>query len=303
MPNAYIGPTELGAYGVVRVPSIFLERASTLIDSVLHRPEGLTWMPDANGWPCYQSRLTPRLTLTIPTAILPGLNVEVPMAGGIDVNPDGLIGEVIILDRLQTGIVEACVVATSTATTITLAKVQFSHSGPVILDFGLVVSEQKTLADGRPTTHLGAWPIARIHSCCGRYNYGRHGSDMYGYQQEFAMLNILGKFASTPLWQAFQVASTSCDPQTGHIWIPSGIWNAYYSEVNIRYVSGWSQANVPDLIKQSVATLAVGMQSNLLPGNITSYRAGDTQITRAAGTILDADTLRNLAVFKAYAFV
>jgi hypothetical protein len=300
--NAYISQTELGQYGVVRVPSIYLDRASTLIDSVLHRVEGLTWMPDANGWPCYQARLTPRLTLTFQNPILPGVNVVVPVPGSIDVNPDGLTGEVIILDRLLTDKVEACVITASSADSITLAKVQFSHSNPVTADFGMVVTEQKTLAEGRPTTHLGAWPIARVHSCCGRYNYGRRSSDTYGVQQDYSLLTILGQFSTTPSWQIFPVQTTSFDTQTGHIWIPSGIWNAYYSEVNIRYVSGWSQSNVPELIKQAVAALASGMQNNMLPGNITSYKAGDTAITRAAGTILDADTLRNLSAFRAYTF-
>jgi hypothetical protein len=303
MPTPYINQTELGQYGVIGVPTVYLDRASTLIDSVLHRAEGLTWTPDANGWPCYQTRLTPRLTLTIASAISPGLNVVVPMTGSIDNSPDGLIGEVIILDRLQTGIVEACVVTTSTATSLTLAQVQFSHPGPVTFDFGLVVSEQKTLTSGRPTTHLGAWPIARIHSGSGRYGYGRHGADLYGDRsEEYAMLSIFKQFASTPLWQAFPVAAASWDAQTGHIWLPAGVWNAYYSEVCIRYVSGWSQSNIPELIKQSVAALATGMQNNMLPGNIISYKAGDTAITRAAGTILDADTLRNLSTFRAYAF-
>jgi hypothetical protein len=45
------------------------------------------------------------------------------------------------------------------------------------------------------------------------------------------------------------------------------------------------------------------MQTNLLPGNIISYKAGDTQIVRATATILDSDTLSQLNAFKAYQFV
>jgi hypothetical protein len=300
---SYIGPTELGSYGLIGVPAIYLSRASSLIDAVLGRPEGITWTPDANGWPCYMTRLTPRLTLNFTGPILPGVNVVVPVAGNIDTNPDQLIGEVIILDRLQTGILEACVVGTATATTITLNAVLFTHPGPVTADFGMVITELKQMPEGRSMAHLCSWPIARIHSGVGRYGYGRHGSDMYGYREEQSLLTIMQVFGSVPLWQPFPLAAASWDPLTGHVWIPSGLLLAYFNEVQIRYVAGWSQTNIPETIKQAVAALAVAMQTNLLPGSIISYKAGDTQIVRAAATILDADTLSQLNAFRAYAFV
>lgn len=305
MQTGYVGPTELGTFGLVGVPVIYIARASTLVDSVLQRQEGLTWTPDANGWPCYMTRLTPRLTLNLAGPILPGLAVVVPVAGNIDTNPDMLIGEVIILDRGTPAAVEACVITTATMNSFTLQQVQFSHPGPVTADFGMVITEQKVLPEGRSTTTLMAWPIARIHSGTGRYGPGRHtgvsdySSEDYGY----AMLNILRTFGGAPLWSLFPLQASSWDALTGNIWIPSGIWLSYFNEVAFRYVAGWSQNNIPDAIKQAVALLAVAMQSNLLPGNITSYKAGDTQIVRAAATILDADTMRNLSSFKAHLFV
>lgn len=305
MATAYIGPTELGAYGLVGVPPIFINRASSLIDAVLHRPEGLTWSPDANGWPCYMTRLTPRLTLTLAGPIAPGLAVVVPVAGNVDTNPDMLIGEVIILDRGNTAAVEACVITTATPNSFTLQMVLFNHPGPITADFGLVISEQKTLPEGRPTAHLGTWPIARIHSGAGRYGPGRHtGVSSYGGEDcDYAMLGILRTFGGAPLWQLFPIQSSSWDPLTAHVWIPSGTWMAYYNEVAFRYVAGWSQSNIPETIKQAVASLSVAMQTNLLPGNITSYKAGDTQIVRAAATVLDSDTLISLKAFAAHQFV
>jgi hypothetical protein len=74
------------------------------------------------------------------------------------------------------------------------------------------------------------------------------------------------------------------------------------SEVAFRYVAGWSATNIPEAIKQAVALVAAGMQSNLLPGSITSYKAGDTQIVRAVASVLDTDTLNNLSSFKAHLF-
>lgn len=300
--TAYVAATELGQYGMVGVPPIFIERASSLVDSLLYRPEGLTYTPDANGWPCYMTRLTPRLTLNIAAPIPHGSAVVVPLIGNIDTNPDQLIGEVMILDRATSALMEAVVILSATANSITLQTVINDHPGPVTADFGLVVTELKSLPEGRPVAHLSAWPIARIHSGVGRYGFGRHGADPYGIQQDQNLIGILRSFGGAPLWQAFPLASSSWDPLTGHVWVPAGNWLAYYNEVQIRYVSGWSQSNLPERIKQAVATLAVAMQTNLLPGNITSYKAGDTQIVRAASTILDADTQRYLKTFNAHQF-
>lgn len=300
--NAYVAPTELGQYGLIGVPPIYIERASSLIDALTFRPEGMVYTSDVNGWPAYMSRLTPRLTLNITATILHGSSVVVPLIGNIDTNPDQLIGEVIILDRANAALMEAVVVLSATATSLTLQTVINDHPGPVSADFGLVVTELKSLPEGRPVAHLSAWPIARIHSGVGRYGFGRHGADPYGQQQDQNLIGILRNFGGAPLWQMFPLASSSWDPITGHVWVPAGNWLAYYNEVQIRYVSGWSQANLPERIKQAVSTLAGAMQTNLLPGNITSYKAGDTQIVRAASTILDADTQRYLKTFSAHQF-
>lgn len=312
MPIAYISSTELGQYGLVGVPPVYLQRASSLVDSLLFRPEGLTWSPDGNGWPCYQSRMTPRLTLTVAGPIVPGTNVIVPLSGVADSNPDQLNGEVVILDRATPSITEACVIApisgsssnsaTNVISSIMFQSVTFSHPGPVTLDFGMVISELKNLPEGRPLVHLSAWPIARIVSAIGRYGYGRHSGDTYGYREDFAMLQILRTFGGAPLWQIYPITSASWDAQTGHVWIPSGTWLSYFNETLIRYVSGWSQANIPEAIKQSVAALAKGMQNQMLPTNIISYKAGDTQITRAAATVLDQDMQRQLKAYSAHQF-
>lgn len=302
MPNAYIAATELGAYGVVGTPQIYIDRASSLIDAFLQRPEGLTYTPDAAGWPCYMTRLTPRLTLTIAGPIVAGAMVTVALTGNIDNNPDQLAGEVIVLDRGDDSLVEACVINTATNTSITLANVLFTHPGPVTADFGLVITEQKTMPQGRSVAHLSAWPIARIHSAVGRYGSPRQGGDPYGYGQDQGLLTIFRAFGGAPLWQQIAVSSMSWDAQTGHCWLPAGMWLAYFNEVNVRYVSGWTQANVPEQIKSAVAQLATGIQNNLLPGNILSYKAGDTQIVRGVATILDSDTMKIVRAFKSFQF-
>src|SRR5438445_755685 len=112
MPTAYLSPGDLDDYGVAGATKAQIIEASNLIDAYLKRPEGLQWVPDYAGLPCYMAALSPSLSLPIAAGIGAGTNVVVPLPAGFSMSITGTVGNVVILDRdssLQgkSGLVEA----------------------------------------------------------------------------------------------------------------------------------------------------------------------------------------------------
>lgn len=299
----YIQPQEFGAYGLMGVPERYVERACAIVDVLLKRPEGALWAPDYAGWPCYMSRLAPRLTLTVSGPIPAGTAVSVTVPGMLDNDSDSLIGDVAILDRANANLVEAVAVQSATPGTITLYTVQNDHPGPVTLDFGLVITEERSLPNQRSVTRVAKWPIGRLHSGVGRYGYGRRSDQMLGYFDDVNLLSMFQSFGGPPKWEFFETQASSINPDTGEVWVPAGVLLAYFTDVKLRYVAGWQASAVPQPLKEAVAAIALAVQNNQLPSNILSYRAGDTAVTRAVMSILDDDTIRLLLPFKAFQFV
>jgi hypothetical protein len=68
-----------------------------------------------------------------------------------------------------------------------------------------------------------------------------------------------------------------------------------FSDVRLRYVAGWSQANLPDAVKQACAAIiAQAVQFPELSGNIRAIAAGGTKVEKFADNMLDAQTRATL---------
>jgi len=90
------------------------------------------------------------------------------------------------------------------------------------------------------------------------------------------------------------------NPITNEVWIPSGIFLAYYSDVRLFYVAGYAQSAVPWPIKNATAmVINAGLVQAELGGGIKMAKAGDSAIERFENTVLDDDMRRQLAPFKA----
>jgi hypothetical protein len=96
------------------------------------------------------------------------------------------------------------------------------------------------------------------------------------------------------------VSHVSVSPTTGEVWVPPGAINAVFSDVRLRYVAGYSAANLPGAIKAATST-AVQSAQNFpeLVGNLKSLQAGGSKIERFADTLLDAGTQATLQSFAA----
>jgi hypothetical protein len=305
----YLAPSELNTYGVSGATPAQILAASTLVDTYLRRPEGLEYLPDSFGLPCYMAALTPSITLVATGGLSPGANVFVPIAGASILSQYGHVGDVVIVDRLsasqgKTGVVEACVISAITNTGITLANVANTHSAGVTLEFGLVINEAKSVPQRRSTIRLGNWPIVRIHSGMGSFRYGRRDDQLAGVWQDATFLAMVQTFGGPPLWIQWAIPSADFNGMTGEVWIPAGLYQANYSDVRIHYVCGYLKANIPPIIKQCTASIiTAGINTSDMAGGVKVARAGDTALTRFENTVLDADMKAKLNIFQPRSFV
>lgn len=271
--------------------------ASTLVDSYLHRPEGLIYQSDTNGNPCAMTALMPSFTYTSTAAISPGTGVTVTVTPPL-VRAD-LLGEVLVLDHSNPALVEACVViSTNGNNQITLGDVQFSHTGPnVKMDVGRVISEDRSVPSKRPVVRVAKFPIVNILSLLGRYSFGRRSDQIAGRFQEANLLASLQAFGGPPPWIPVLIPQSSWDVY-GEIWVPASLYMAYFSDVRVKYVAGFP--NVPDPVVRATAQIAVGLaQTTNFNGGLKSITAGSTTLSRFAATSLDDDVKKLLDPFCA----
>lgn len=300
--SSYLVTTaEYETYGVPFTSPAQVTRASLLVDHYLRRPEGCVYGLDANGQPCYMVAKAPSLVYTTSFIIPMGTNVVVLLPGYVG-DSDSLIGETVVLDRLIPSITEVCIVQAVANGQITLTNVQFPHIGtttPVTLEFGMSVQEELTMPNQRSIARLSEWPIAQLQSGLGRYGYGRRLDQTLGYFYDANLIATVSAFGGPPAWVPFFVPASSLNPQTGDLWVPAGTLLAYYTDIKVRYIGGWSQASLPPQIKVATATIIHALSAAPMGPQIRRFNAGKTQIERFADTVLDPDIKSMLRPYMA----
>lgn len=300
MPSVYLQSSDYANYGVsASATAAQVTQASGYIDAYLQRPEGLIWVGDGNGVPCYMQAKIPDFTLNSSGAISPGSNVTVTVTGPIGAVQ---VGYIAILDRANTNLTEACSIVGINGSVLTLSNVQFSHASNCTLDIGLTIFEERQMPQGRPLTTVSKTPVIQVLNGQGRYGYGRRGTAGNYEVNEYNLLATVTKFGGPPIWEPFPTSNLGVNPNTGELWIPAGILLAYYTEIRINYVAGWSYASLPYEIKQACANLINASINSQIVGNTKRLRAGDTEIERFAATYIDNDTKILLDPFKARVF-
>lgn len=298
--SLYLQGDDLAAYGVPSATDAQVRAASLLIDGYLQRPEGLLYGADAVGNPCYMAGLTPTAVFTCAAPIAQGANVVVTLGGPLALLE---VGKVLILDRASSSLVEPVSIAAVDGNQVTLANVALAHGGNVLLEAGLVIVEEKYLPEGRPLTNVSRTPLLRLLGGQGRYGYGRRGRTNGIALEDFNLLATMSRFGGPPQWESFDVAHAGFDAATGKVWVPSGLLLAYFSEVRLQYVAGFSVATLPGAVKQACANIiAAAANFPMLNGNIAHLQSGDTQVKRFADSVLDADTKQLLGPYCARVF-
>ena len=304
MSALYLQGADLAAFGVPNATGAQIQQASSQIDVFLQRREGLLWAPDANGAPCYMLGLPAAISVTLAAVIAPGTNVVAQVTGptvGLQ------IGTVLVADQSVAGSTEALVVQAVSGQNVTFAKVQFDHAQGAALGFGQTIVEQRTMPQDRPLTMLAKTPVVNVLSGVGRYGYMRRGQDAIGSIDTYNLLAVMSKFGGPPAWEPWTPQANSIDPQTGQLWVPAGVLLAYYTEVRMHYVAGWTYASLPADIKQACANIIGNITATAgVPGTMQRVQAGDTTMQRfprqpgvLSSLVLDDDTKALLAPYRA----
>lgn len=303
--SVYLTFEEYAAYGLkATTDAASVRNACALIDAYLGRPEGLVWQPDARGTPAYMAAPAPRLTLTTLGALAPSVNVAVPYTGALLDNNS--VGETLVLDRTSDDpyVAETCVIQAVAPGSVTLTSVLFPHSSGCAMDMGLTIMEERELPNDRSIARVSRTPVLRLVSGAGRYGYGRRSDQTQGNFQEFNLLAVVSSFGGPPLWVPWDVANASVSNMSGEVWVPSGVLLAYYTDVRMWYVAGFSQENIPDPVKQATASVTQAVLSTGLGPNIRSRNVRDgTVVSKFENNMIDANSREVLAPYKAYRFV
>lgn len=255
---------------------------------------------DGNNQPAYMIAKPPSTVYTTPLTIPVGTNIVVPLFGYIG-DSDGMIGEVVVLDRL-TDICEACVISAQSNGQMTLTNVQFPHVGaviPVTMEFGMSILEELSMPSQRSIARLSEWPIAQLQSGIGRYGYGRRLDQTLGYFYDANLISSLSAFGGPPPWTPFSLPASSLNSSTGDMWVPAGTLLAYYTDIKVRYIGGWSQIGLPPAIKTATAAIVDALSAAPMGPQIRRFNAGKTQIERFAATVLDDDIKSMLRPYMA----
>ena len=303
-----------GDYATFGLPSSTtaaqVNQASTLLDGYLGRPDGLVWMPGGDGQPCYMSSRNPDIALIATASFGPGQQCVVPVSGPIQAIQ---IGDCVTIDRTNTELTEAVQIVgiDYVANTVTLGTmaavgpngVVFAHAEGALLERGLQIEETFDVPKNRPLVQLNYCPVIRVVGGTGRYGYGRRADDAAVSIDDFNLLASLQKFGGPPAWEIWPAnTAAGVEPNTGNLWIPAGVMLAYYSEVSIRYVAGFAQANIPSVIKMATAQLITAMVNNPIWGNVKSMQAGGSRVEFLTASSFSADVQRMLAPYRANDF-
>lgn len=308
MPSEYLQAADYDDFGVEDSQRPQIIQASAMIDGFLRRTHGLLYADGADGQPCYMTSPGPEFTLTAAGDFGPGNGIAVQATGPVAALQ---VGDCLVLDRENKNKTEVVQVTSMNGNTIVLGTssantpngVQFAHSAGCKMEAGLVITERKYVPKNRSEVTLGYAPVARVIGGTGRYGYGRRGDSAAYNTDNFNLLASLSKFGGPPAWEIWPAnSSAGIEPYTGQLWIPAGIMLAYYSEVRVRYVAGYTYGNLPDQIKMACAQLVQVMLQNPTLGNAKSMRAGDTAIEQFAASILSDDVKALLQPFKARMF-
>jgi hypothetical protein len=303
MPSVYLQSSDYANYGVPNATAQQASQASIIIDGFLQRSEGLIYTVDSNSNPCFMTAKAPSYTLSSVGSVSPGLAVSVTVTGSF---ANVQVGDWVILDRTNTGLTEGCIVQvapTLTNNVMVLQSVQRSHMAGTNIDFGLSIFEERKMPTGRPLTTLSRWPIANLVSGRGRYGYGRRGQSNTYLVDEYNLLAAVSNFGGPPYWELFNVSQASVDINTGNIWIPAGVLIAYYTDINVWYVAGYTYQNLPEVIKQACANLINNLVNVPVYGNIKSLKAGDTSIDWFNSSSIDETTKSMLMPYRNRTFI
>lgn len=300
MPISYLESDDYSTYGLAEATtSSQVILAGEIIDNYLSRNEGLIYVPDINGLPLYMQKPVAQFTLTLTQDLSPGKNVIVTVSGTYPSIRMGLAGII----NVDNSTCEALIVVAVNGNALTIANVNNSHVIGETIEFGLLIEEQLDMPTNRSLTNLGKWPIMNVIALHGRYGYTRGYNPINSLVDDLNILSELTAFGGPPAWEICTATPDMYDPYTGQFWAPAGIMNAYFSQLRVQYVAGYTYANLPSAIKMACARIITNINDQPANASFKSMQAGDQSMVRFNNTIIDQETKTMLQPFSVRLFV
>ena len=127
--------------------------------------------------------------------------------------------------------------------------------------------------------------LTPIIGCSGRYGYSRRGSQQVYPDLNYGanILQIASFFGGPPQFTPIDLTMADVDPITGEIWIPAGLYLSQYTEVFIKYNSGYDPRDMPKSIKHACAALIKNFLSR--GGGTTGMKS--FSVWRVSGSFTD----------------
>jgi hypothetical protein len=129
----------------------------------------------------------------------------------------------------------------------------------------------------------------------GRYGTGRRGDGAYDAYEIQTLATIASVFGGPPDWTAIDTALTDIFPNTGEVWVPAGIYQTHYTELDVAYTAGY--VTIPDAVKAACSILALSIGNTLGPG-IKMIKAGDRTIQGMGNTYMTDDVAAMLEPYR-----
>lgn len=139
--------------------------------------------------------------------------------------------------------------------------------------------------------------VTPILECGGRYGYARRSEMSMLPDQNFGMslMQVAAYFGGPPGFTAMDVTAIDFDEATGEIWIPAGLYMGAYTELVIKYNSGFDPREMPDAIKQACAAITknalskgagtTGLRNISSPGAVSVAMADELIDTNVQGML------------------
>lgn len=115
-----------------------------------------------------------------------------------------------------------------------------------------IYQERINVPSDRQQVILAATPVIKIVDASGRYSYGRRDRRALN-QVNYDYLAALAVFGNPPRFQNIPVDDIEVFQPTGECWLPTGFFLIGYSQVDIKYMSGFTQ--IPDRAKAALAEI------------------------------------------------
>ncbi|MBM2884095.1 hypothetical protein JFK97_06795 [Chromobacterium phragmitis] len=276
--TGYVQLAEAAALGAAGdVTQAHLDAATMQANAWMKRPEGLIYEVDSTGNPVCMAGLAQRASFTAPP-LTPGLNVQASLGGPVAMLQ---VGDVLVADRGAAS-AEALTVAAIQGQTVTFRRVRNAHDGTQTLQYGLVLTEERSTARDRALVRLSRTKIASVLSGVGRYGYQRRGDIPTVDPNTLFALAVT--FGGPPVWELFDPSQAAINAESGQVWVPMGMLMANYSDVRLHYVAGFP-GSVPNDVKTAVVKIANQLAFSSDGVTLKSENFGGMQYERFGGRL------------------